>query len=119
LKILEGGVMDEDIETIQARMQLQMVTSAEFKSPYKDPLGQVNRLYEYIKWCDVEFQEGSQSTWYSPDISICQSSGWGKSRIVRQLSALVPVLHLSYQGTVNKEYPETSYVWRSTKDPKA
>jgi hypothetical protein len=54
----------------------------------------------------VKFRHGSQNEWFSPDISICQSSGWGKSRVVRQLSALVPVLYLSYQGTKNKEYPE-------------
>jgi hypothetical protein len=55
--------------------------------------------------CDEQYKEGSQAKWYSPYISICQSSGLGKSRTVRQLSALIPVLYLSYQHAGIQGYP--------------
>jgi hypothetical protein len=79
---------------------------SEFKSPHKDSQGQVQSLYDYIKWCDGQFKQGSQNTWYSPYIYIWQSTAWDKSRIVRQLSALVPVLYLSYQETQSIGYPK-------------
>jgi hypothetical protein len=101
LEILKS-LLDEDITASLASYEAM---ANEFKSPYKDPDEQVNSLYSYIQWCDKEFQQGHQDKWYSPYITICQSSGWGKSRIVRQLSALTPVLYLSYRGIQSNGYP--------------
>jgi hypothetical protein len=60
LKILGGGAKDEDIETIQSKFLQQQNVVSEFKSLYHDPQNKVQRLYEYIKWCDEQFKIGFQ-----------------------------------------------------------
>jgi hypothetical protein len=96
-------------EFMEAEFNDPKVIANEFNSPYyNDPTGQVCQLFDYIKSCDKQFKDGLSSpdnNFYSPYISICQSSGWGKSRIMRQLSAEIPVLYLSYQHTKSKGYP--------------
>jgi hypothetical protein len=80
----------------------------QFTVRYLDPTGQVDQLHKYICRCDKNFKDGlglEKNKYYSTYTSICQSSGWGKSRIMRQLSALIPVLCLSYQQINSEEYP--------------
>ena len=106
-------INESEIIDCEATKKDQDVTINQFAVPYLDPTGQVDQLYNYICRCDKNFKDGlgsEENKYYSPYISICQSSGWGKSRIMRQLSALIPVLYLSYQQINSEGYP------RRTKD---
>lgn len=81
-----------------------------FDAPYHDPFRQLDNLYEYIKKCSQAFITGTN--WYSPYISICQSSGWGKSRLLRQLSRKASVLYVSF---MSKKRRGQGYPRRTTK----
>ena len=77
LEILETEVD----EIVEAKFNDQNVIVNEFRSLNKDPYRQVERLYNYINKCDRQFKAGSQTKWYSPYISICHCSGWGRASL--------------------------------------
>ena len=86
-----------------------------FENKYQDPNGGVPRLCDYVEKChDYWKRQGfasnetdtSKPKPYSPFITLCQSSGWGKSRMVRELSEYLPVLYISFQDEESTGYPK-------------
>ena len=86
-----------------------------FENKYHDPNGGVARLRDYVENCHVCWKrhgiasnetDTSKPKPYSPFITLCQSSGWGKSRMVRELSNQLPVLYVSFQGEDSTGYPK-------------
>ena len=74
-----------------------------FNADFVDPYGEVNSLQKYLTECSKKCDE--TTIWYSPYTSICQSSGWGKSRLLRQFSKSNKVLYVSFMKKSGGGYP--------------
>ena len=79
-----------------------------FDSPFHDPNDLVNHFISHLRDC-VRKWEGS--TFYSPYVSLVQSSGTGKTRLIRQLSENgVYVIYACLREEVESGYPPRSLI---------
>ena len=56
---------------------------------------------------DLSMFHRYKKKWFSPYISLFQSSGYGKSRLLKQLATLCPVLYISF-ATGRSTFPSKS-----------
>ena len=75
-----------------------------FSSQFFDPLGEVEALTKYVTACCDSYYS-PLNNWYSPYITLCQSSGWGKSRLIREMSRLSRVAYISFMSPNSTGYP--------------
>lgn len=88
-------------DTTSPRDESKSALARAFDAPYHDPSQQLESLHKYIKDCSQAFSVPGRN-WYSPYISICQSSGWGKSRLLRQLSTRASGLYVSFMSETRR-----------------
>ena len=84
-----------------------------FDNEYSDPRNGVERLLEYVKQCHQYWKEKSNNSIisqhekpYAPFFTLCQSSGWGKSRLLKELSRFLPLLYISFQDIRASGFPK-------------
>ena len=76
-----------------------------FMSDFVDARNQTHELEKYIIACSDAYGNATDK-YYSPYIALCQSSGWGKSRLIRQLSQRMRVVYFSFMRATSSGYPE-------------
>ena len=91
-------VSDED------RRQTLKKLSEQFVSLYIDKFGLVQRFKEYICNCLATFQKNS-FTYLAPYVALVQSSGYGKSRLLRETAKEFVTLYVCFRGISVSGYP--------------
>jgi hypothetical protein len=71
---------------------------------YEDPQNMVENFLLYIKTCSDSFSFQPEK-YFSPYISLVQSSGYGKSRLLREVSRSVRVMYVSMMDSSDNGYP--------------
>ena len=75
-----------------------------FTITYKDPQKMLPKFLKYVKKCSDLF--GLRSTkFFSPYITVVQSSGYGKSRLLREVSRNVRVMYVSMLKSADSGFP--------------
>ena len=78
--------------------------SKAFTVKYKDPQNMVENFLAYIRACSDSFSR-RPGKYFSPYISLVQSSGYGKSRLLREVSRHVRVMYVSMMDSSDSGYP--------------
>lgn len=84
--------------------QIQKLVQS-FGATYHDPIDFLDRFKQHLLSCARKFDV---LRYYSPYLAICQSSGWGKSRLLKEVSKSLPVLYISFQDARSSGYPKRS-----------
>ena len=79
-----------------------------FSAPYKDPTNMVDSFISYANGCFDHYQANS-ATFNSPYFCLVQSSGYGKTRLLREVARKVRVLYVCMRS----EKSSTGYPRRS------
>eukprot|EP01036_Dinobryon_divergens_P037058 gene37058-48386_t len=85
---LKGSVQEPEVTVVMAR-------SAAFHEKYIDRLGIVTRFERHMAMCIALYDEHPDN-YVSPYISICQASGMGKSRLIKEYANTHPVSYFSF-----------------------
>ncbi len=76
---------------------------ASFSAPYMDPNNAVNNFISYVNLCAATYRKYSRE-FYAPYITVVQTSGSGKSRLMRECAKVLPTLYVCYRAG-NTGYP--------------
>src|SRR6202044_1057670 len=79
-------------------------TAKSFRIPYEDPASIVLALRDLVKSFIREFY-CKDSKYFSPYIVISQSSGYGKSRLVRELALHFPTVYFCFRAKLAPGFP--------------
>ncbi|KAL1918565.1 uncharacterized protein VTP21DRAFT_3225 [Calcarisporiella thermophila] len=77
-----------------------------FNTDYIDPHFAVERFIKYMLWCHKEWRRFSQRV--VPFISLVQSSGYGKTRMISQIAKSVHVLYICKRNPGSTGFPPAS-----------
>lgn len=86
-------------------------TVAAFSIEYVDPNETVGDFIEYVDECQTAYREFYER-YNSPYISVCQSSGYGKSRMIQQVSKRRKLLYVCV-GNSHSSYPAANLMARN------
>jgi len=78
--------------------------SEQFISNYIDKFGAVQRFTKYIFKCLTTFQR-SKDSYFAPYVTLVQSSGYGKSRLLRETAKQVVTLYVCLRPDPSSGYP--------------
>ncbi|KAL1917910.1 uncharacterized protein VTP21DRAFT_3744 [Calcarisporiella thermophila] len=77
-----------------------------FNTDYMDPHFAVERFIKYMLWCHKEWKRFSKKV--VPFISLVQSSGYGKTRMISQIAKNVHVLYICKRNPGSTGFPSAS-----------
>lgn len=97
----KGIVVDDWINTLYQFFVRNCPSISElaklgFQEKYVDPFHNLQVLSSYLSRC-AEKYELNPHDYIAPYFSICQSSGYGKSRLITELAKTRPVLYISFK----------------------
>ena len=78
-----------------------------FSAEYIDPNNLVNNFVSYVHLCANSYRKYSQD-FFAPYIALVQSSGSGKTRLLRECSDLIPTLYVCFRSGQSGYPPATS-----------
>jgi hypothetical protein len=78
--------------------------SKQFVSPYIDRSGMLQRFTTYIATCLDTFQKAPYSN-FAPYVSLVQSSGYGKSRLLRETAKQIVRLYICLRPETSNGFP--------------
>ena len=82
-----GSECEKEKDMTVARLRKQ------FSAKYEDPLGVVNHFCNYLKDC-IELYHNKKDLFMAPYISLVQSSGYGKSRLLRETARQLKTMYV-------------------------
>ena len=81
-------------------MKCKLLLKQAFTATYRDPKCVVQDFVDYILKCSAAFQEAN-SEYMAPYIALVQSSGFGKSRLLRQTARSLRVMYVCLRTSGN------------------
>ena len=96
LRALFVKISDEDVQSLYSRLQKtstqvdlidKTLQSRGFSATYSDPYDQVNDFIMYVRECSVCYSR-KPNYFLAPYITVVQSSGYGKTRLLLEASQL-------------------------------
>ncbi|KAL1916390.1 uncharacterized protein VTP21DRAFT_5581 [Calcarisporiella thermophila] len=98
---------------LEAKLTFQQLYKPPFEfvkealnTDYMDPNSAVERFIEYMLWCHREWRRYSIRV--VPFISLVQSSGYGKTRMISQIAKIVHVLYICKRNPGSTGFPPAS-----------
>jgi hypothetical protein len=80
----------------------------QFTAEYKDPSNLVARFLQYLNLCLSKFKASPRS-YFAPCIALIQSSGYGKSRLLREVANHYPTIYFNFRNPRSTGYPPRTY----------
>src|SRR5439155_6654695 len=105
-------------ESFKPKVQDEAIIQA-FERTYINHHDVVGNFMKILDHCHGIYIRGENATHYSPYIAIIQSSGYGKSRLIAQISQKIFVVYLCFRSIESTGYPPRSSIATTVLDKMA